>query len=221
MKRIAAVLALAAAPAGARADDYFVTVFSAQSVPFRGENTHAFVAAVRVPADGPAEVVSISWISTTLLVRFTLRPEDGVNLPLRATADLMRANGWRVSAWGPYRTDEDLFLRIKGQAARLDTGLLRYKSTDSVFNADRVINCYHVLWQPVSPRAARGFAGAFTPGDHAGGRTVELYAPYLKDPCRTHDAVLDLLDLGGLPLCRRAFDDRPTRRDAFRSSLGR
>lgn len=222
MRRIVAVLALAAvAPSGARADDYYVTVFSAESVPFRGENTHAFVAAVRVPAAGPAEVVSISWISTTLVVRFTLLPEDGVNLPLRATADLMRANGWRVSAWGPYRTTEDLFLRIKGQVARLDTGLVRYKSTDSVFDADRVINCYHVLWQPVSPRAARGFAGAFTPGDRAGGRTVELYAPYLVEPCRTHDAVLDLLDLGGLPLCRRGFDDRPTRRDAVRSFLGR
>jgi hypothetical protein len=215
-------IALIACTSSARADDYYVAVFAAESVPFKPENTHSFVAAVRVPTGGgPTEVVSISWMSHTLLVRFTLRSEVGVNYGLRDTAELVIRNGWRLSMWGPYRTDADLFCRLKGQAARLDSGALRYKSTDSFFRAGRVQNCYHVLWEPVSPAAAHGFAGAFTPGDRTGGKAVELYAPWLKEPCRTHDAIIDLLGLSDLPITRRGFDDRPTKRDAVRSFLSR
>jgi hypothetical protein len=84
-----------------------------------------------------------------------------------------------------------------------------------------VQNCYHALWVPVAPLRARGFAGAFSAGDAASGVTVRLYSPWIVEPHRTHDDVLDQLGLGRAALCRRAFDDRPTRLDAIRSALVR
>jgi hypothetical protein len=223
MRRISLVLLLTLlAPAGARADEFYLAVFGGETVPFKPEKTHSFVGAVRVPAAGPAEVVSISWLPASLEPRgLTFCSEEGVNLGVRESVAWAKCHGMRVSVWGPYRIDEELFCRLKGHAARLDSGRVMYKPTDNLALAYRVQNCYHALWAPVAPVQARGFSGAFTPGDAATAKTVRLYSRWILDPCRTHDWVLTLLGVADEPLCRRAFDDRPTCRDAFRSFLRR
>jgi hypothetical protein len=222
MQRILVLLFLLLVPAGARADEFYLAVFGGETVPFQPEKTHSFVAAVRVPAAGAVEVVSISWLPASLVPRgLTFCPEEGVNLGVRDSIAYSRAHGMRVSVWGPYRIDEELFCRLKGHAARLDSGRVMYKPTDNLAPAYRVQNCYHALWAPVAPIRARGFSGPFSPGDTASATTVRIYSRWILDPCQTHDWVLGLLGVADEPLCRRSFDDRPTRRDAFRSFLKR
>lgn len=223
MKWVAAVLfATTVAHGAARADDHYLAVFSAETFPYIPEKTHSFAAAVRVPTTGPVEVASISWLPASLDPRgLTLLPERGVNLGIPETVAWAKKLGMRVSVWGPYRIDKELFRLLKDHAATLDAGRVRYKPTDNLYCAFRVHNCYHALWMPVAPVRARGFAGPFSAGDTASGATVRLYSPWILDPCRTHDEVLGLIGVCGESLCRRAFDDRPTRRDAIRSMLGR
>ncbi|MFO0796598.1 MAG: hypothetical protein U0804_03920 [Gemmataceae bacterium] len=221
MRRMLVALIVAVVPTvSAHADDYYVAVFSAEAVPYKPELTHSFAAAVRVSAGGAAEVVGISWLPASLNPRgLTLAPEAGVNLGIPDTVAWAQRLGMRVSVWGPFRIDAELFCRLKAQAERLGTGRVRYKPTDTAFPAALVQNCYHALWMPVAPLRARGVSGAFSAGDAASGVTVGLYAPWVVEPCRTHDAVLGLLGVAECGLTRRAFDDRPTRRDAVRSWL--
>lgn len=220
MRRLLVLLALTASPTCARADEYFLAVFSAEAVPYHPEKTHSFVAAVRT-GQCP-EVIGISWLPASLEPRgLTLAPEAGVNLGTAETIAWAERLGMRVSVWGPYRIQEELFCRLKGHAARLASGRVRYKPTDTAYPTAVVQNCYHALWVPVAPLRARGFAGAFSAGDAASGTTVRLYSPWIVEPCRTHDAVLEQLGVGGLTLVRRGFDDRPTRLDAIRSLVGR
>jgi hypothetical protein len=217
---VAGVLLAAPLPAHA-ADDYFVTVFAAETVPFQSKNTHMFVIIHRVPADGkPVEQHHISWFPEGRRVRgLTLRPEPGVNLPLADTFGHCRDQKMRVSAWGPYRTDPKLFEMMKCQRAKLESGTVMYKPTDNFYPSDVAANCYHAIWQPVAP--CRKNSGAFNCGDASGAMTVQLFRPWLLDPCRTHDAVLELSVPKGETVVRRSFDDRPGRIDAIRSAVGR
>src|SRR5688572_11711832 len=98
---VTVVAAVTLAPRTARADEYYVTVFTAESVPYRPTNTHAFASIVRVPAGGAAEVDSICWGPANMKVRgITLKPEEGANLTLPECLAWARDAGWRVSAWG-------------------------------------------------------------------------------------------------------------------------
>ena len=223
MRQIAAALILTTlASSTTRADDFYLAVFSAETVPYHPEKTHSFVAAVRIPCLGPAEVASMSWLPASLDPRgLTFLPEEGVNLPISETVAWAKGLGMRVSVWGPYRIEEELFCRLQGYAARLASGRVMDKPTDNLYCAFRVQNCYHALWAPVAPLRARGYAGAFSAGDAASGTTVKLYSRWIIDSCHTHDWVLGLLGLADEQLCRRAFNDRPTRLNALRSFLGR
>jgi hypothetical protein len=208
----------------AQADDYYVTVFSAQTVPYRPTKTHTFVAALRVPpcVNGycpPAEMTSISWLPATLKIRaIALRPERGVNLSIPDTLAWVHAQGMRISAWGPYQIRPELYYTIQNQAAVLNSGRIRYKPTDTMFNSNRVANCYHAIWAPID--LTWKFAGAFTAGDAASGKTVDVFSPWIVNPQVTYPQMLPPY-AAEYPVLPRAYDDRPTRRGAIRSFLRR
>jgi hypothetical protein len=206
----------------ARADDYYVTVFSAQSVPYKPTKTHTFVAAVRVPscANGycpPAEMTSISWLPATLKIRaLALRSERGVNLSVPDTLAWVNSKGMRISVWGPYQVHPDLYHVIQNQAALLNSGLIRYKPTDTLYSSHNVANCYHAIWAPIDQTWK--WAGAFTAGDAASGKTVELFSPWIVNPPATYPHMLPP-EAVGYPIVSRSYYDRPTRRAAIRSFL--
>lgn len=220
-----AFVALAAlilgAPGVGRADDYFVTVFTAESVPYRPTSTHAFAGLVRVPAGGgAAEVDAICWGPASMKIRgVTLKGEDGVNMTVPATLDWCRDNGWRISVWGPYRVECELYQKLKAQAELLSTGRIKYKPTDTLQRRDVAQNCYHALTSPVAP--LKRYAGAFTAGDAAGTTILQAYMPYLLDPAVTHDEMLGVIGASGYELTRRSFDYRVGRIDAIKSAIGR
>jgi hypothetical protein len=214
---LVSVLIAGSAPA---ADAYFVSIFTAEPVPFRSTHTHTFVVAVRVPASGPADVTHISWFPANLRQRgLTLCPEPGTNLGITDTFAICRAREMRISLWGPYRAEPELFDIIRRQAAYLESGRVLYKPTDNVYPSDVAANCYHAIWRPVAP--CRKYSGLFNCGDVSGGTTVRLFRPWLIDPCQTHDAILEVFGPAGESVVRRAFDDRPRRVDSIRSAVGR
>lgn len=215
----ALVAGLVLAPLSARADDYFVTVFTAESVPFESKKTHTFVAFQQVSA-GSVTQHSISWLPESRRIRgLTLRPEPGENVSLEETFKLCRERGMRVSAWGPYRTKSELYDLLVCQKQKLESGKAKYKPTDSLYPSDVACNCYHSIWQPVAPH--RKYSGPFNCGDATGPVTVHLFSKWLIEPCRTHDEHLELSVPKGEPVTRRTVDERPTRADAIRSALGR
>jgi hypothetical protein len=202
------------------ADDHFVTIFSAEAVPFESRKTHMFVVLHRVPAGGAVEQHHISWFPESRRVRgVTLRPEPGLNLPLDETFAHCRNQCLRVSVWGPYQIKPELFELMKCQQAKLESGKVKYKPTDNLYPSDVAANCYHAIWQPVAP--CRKYSGAFNCGDASGAMTVQLFSKWIIDPCKTHDAVLELVVPKGETITRRSFDDRPGRIDAIRSAVGR
>lgn len=206
-----------------RADTQFAAIFAAETVPFRSTHTHTFVIVVRVPDEGVAEPVAIhhiSWFPAALTQRgLTLRPERGVNLGIPETFAQCRKTGMRVSMWGPYQSRPELFAMIQRQQAKLESGAVLYKPTDSTYPSDIAANCYHAIWQPIAP--CRKFAGAFNCGDASGAMTVQLFTPWLIDPRITHDGITHLILPPGEVIVRRGFDDRPDRRAAIRSARGR
>lgn len=209
----------------AKADEYYLTLFTAQSVPYRPTNTHAFVSVVRVPT-GPngkpatPELDAICWGPANKKVRgITLMPEAGVNMALTETLDWCRDSGWRVSAWGPYRIECELHQKLKAQAEHLSSGKVRYKPTDNFVPRCVAVNCYHALTQPVSRR--HWYSGVFTAGDAGGTTVLQAYRPWLVDPRTTHDHILGVIGADKYELVRRPFDYQPGRVDAIRSAVSR
>jgi hypothetical protein len=221
----AAMTVTLAAPGAARADDYYVTIFTAESVPYRPTNTHAFASLVRVPCGpdgkpGAPEVDAICWGPASLKVRgITLRAEEGANMTVTETIEWCRRECLRVSVWGPYRVKCELYEKLKEQSALLSSGKIKYKSTDTFVPRCLAMNCYHALTHPVAP--LRRHSGVFNPGDAAGTLVLQCYNPWLIDPCTTHDHILSVIGADKYELVRRSFDYRPGRIDAIRSAVGR
>src|SRR5262249_8622396 len=114
--------------------------------------THSFATFVRVTdaADRAGlhdlECVTISWFPADGEVHLhRLHPECGRNLGLHKTLQLMLCSGDRVSLWGPYAIDPELYERACAQRAYLESGAVRYKAVDSLYPSARVSNCIHAL----------------------------------------------------------------------------
>jgi hypothetical protein len=221
MIRLLTVAAALVAGSSARADDYYLTIFAAESVPYRPVKTHTFVAATRIPSDGTAvENYEIGWLAATTHVRgFALRPEAGHNFSVLETIAICRRENMRVSVWGPYRIQPELFCRLRDLAILLDSGTIKYKGTDSFYKSTVAMNCYHAIWSVTNP--PRKYAGPFTAGDTTGGKTVHLFRQWIICPEQTHDEILKVIGVDQECLVRRTYDYWPTRFDAMRSAVGR
>ena len=205
----------------ARADDHYLTIFAAESVPFRPEKTHTFISATRVPAGGgPAVTHDIGWLAATTVVRgIALRPEEGRNFSLHESLAVCRRNCMRVSVWGPYKIKPELYCLLREQAEFLNTGAVKYKGTDTLVPSRVAMNCYHAIWNVSHP--LRKYAGPFTCGDTTGGKTVHLFREWIVCPEQTHDEILTVLGVEQEPLVRRPHDYWPRRLAAVRSAVGR
>lgn len=212
---------LVAGPVAAADDTFYLTVFAAESVPYRPEKTHTFVNVTRVPAaGGEAETHEIGWLAATTVVRgCAVLPEEGKNFSVLETLAICRRDGMRVSVWGPFRIEEELFRRLRDQAKLLDSGKIKYKGTDTLRPSGVAMNCYHAIWNVSHP--LRKYAGPFTAGDTAGGKTVHLFREWIVRPEQTHDDILKVIGVADEPLVRRPHDYWPTRCAAAKSFIGR
>ncbi len=209
---IAAVLFLAlASPGPARAGEaYFLLMFGSQQIPNRPNYAHSFATFVKVcwPGNGPCqqpmsiEAHTISWLPCNLVVRtWALLPEPGRNFDLHTTLRYVLKNGERVSMWGPYQVNRDLWCRALRQIARLESGQLRYKADDTGFPARRVSNCIHavseVVGRPLIIVASPGW------GEMASYYILREFRPWLADEETKHYWVSQALGLDAYPLIYR------------------
>jgi hypothetical protein len=201
-------------PGVARAGEaHYLLVFASQRVPNNPNYSHTFATFVRAswPGDGPCppcpvlEVRTLSWLPRSLVVRtLALLPECGCNLGLHETLQHVLSNEERVSLWGPYRIDRELYRRALRQAALLESGWVLYKANDRGYHSDDVSNCVHAV-----SSLADGYRLRFgNPGwgDVASYRVLDELMPWVLDRERVYYWVSGALGLGSYPIIYRGWD---------------
>jgi hypothetical protein len=201
----------AAAPAARGADFYYVLVFGSQTPRPCPRYSHTFATFVKATGAGPCaegyalEAHTISWLPADLEVRpAALLSEPGRNLDLYGTLRWAAATEQRVSLWGPYQIDRELYGRALGQIASLESGEVRYKAVDSGCQSDRVSNCIHAVSAVADGHHLLVLSPGF--GEVASYRVGLGFRPWIVDPCQRHDWVAARLGLDGWPLLRRGWE---------------
>ena len=206
-----AIAALAlTCPASRACDSYYVLIFGSQRTPNRAKYTHTFATFVKVTDEGPGrcsfEAHTISWLPQTLDVRiYALLPECGANFELHDTLRFVLSEEERVSVWGPYQAEKELYDRAIEQIAWLEEGKVHYKAVDSGYPTWLASNCIHAV-ADINREALR--LRVFSPGfgEVASYAVARRLTKWLIDPNTTHDWVLDMLDLRCYPLIRRDWE---------------
>src|SRR5947207_11522672 len=131
-----ALLVLQPTPAHAGEASYLL-MFGSQRIPNNPDYAHSFATFVRAswPGDAPCppvgallEAHTISWLPQKLPVRAcALLPECGRNYGLHETIQDALCERERVSVWGAYLIEPELFCRAVRQVGLLNSGRVRYK----------------------------------------------------------------------------------------------
>ena len=201
-------------PGTARAGEaHYLLVFASQRVPNNPNYSHTFATFVRAswPGDGPCprcpalEARTISWLPRSLAVRsLALWPECGRNLGLHETLRYALAGEARVSLWGPFRIDAELYRRALRQAALLESGWVLYKASDLGYYSDEVSNCVHAVSSLADGYRLR--LGNPRWGEAASYRVLEELRPWVLDGGRVYAWVGCALGLGRYPIIYRGGD---------------
>jgi len=151
---ITALFVVTGASRAQESDDasYYMTIFSAQANSRDPRRTHSFATFVKAARtgdaakDSPIEIHTISWMPRSLdIVILRRRPELGVNLDLESSLRWAASKGSRVSMWGPYQINKELYDRAVAQEARLNSGFVLYKAIDRRFRPGTASNCIHAV----------------------------------------------------------------------------
>ena len=194
---------------------YYVAVFGSQTYPNNPDYAHTFAAFVKASGDGPCptsyaveDSFCISWLPRNLKIRVSaLLPECGANFGLRETIDYALANEERVSMWGPYRIEKELYDKAVAQVNLLQSGEVRYKAVDSGYPNDRVSNCIHAVAVCAGGYRVRVLSPAF--GQTASWVVLQRFKPFIFNTAETHEWVFSYLGMENYPIRRRDFDRDP------------
>jgi hypothetical protein len=207
----AALFAALACPGAARAQEmYFLMVFGSQQTPPRPKYSHSFATFVKATpaADGKRwalEAHTISWLPADLEIRtWALLPEPGRNFDLPATLNWVYGTEQRLSMWGPYRIDPDLYHRALRQIGVLSSGRVLYKAIDTGYSTDGVSNCIHAVSTITGGSRLR--VTVFGYGEVASQAILGRLEPWVLDRCVTHDWVAASLGLTRYPIIRRDYE---------------
>ena len=152
-----ALLLLLSAPftSGANAgEEYFLLMYGSQRTSNNPNYSHTFATFVKViwvgpgpcPPNAAIESHTISWLPENLKVRIgALLPECGHNFDLHTTLAFAYASDTRVSVWGPYPIEPNLYYAALRRKVELEGGAIRYKANDMGYKSDRVSNCIHAV----------------------------------------------------------------------------
>jgi hypothetical protein len=200
----------------------YVLVFGSQRPENRPKYSHTFatfVKARRCNGSCPLEAFTISWLPRRAAVQpLALTPEPGGNFDLFTTLRLVQEQGERVSMWGPYQIQPDLYQRALQQKTRLESGAVRYKAVDTGWPARRVSNCIHAVSDLDSSPPLRIASPGW--GDPASYYVTLHLLPWVVDPCRVHDWVYEALGLNGCCIRRRDLrEGNPAESAALRAFM--
>ncbi len=186
-------------PVGA-AEKHYMVVFSWQAAPARARNAHTFATFVNVADDvgsddGPRiESHTISWLPRSLSIVVIRRfAEEGVNLDLQGSLDFAKKNNARITAWGPFEVQKELYERALRQIDRLNSGEIAYKAIDRRFR-DMALNCMHAVADIDTDNGILSLGSAY--GEEASARVAQHLRRWMIDPKRTSPWVAEQLGLG-------------------------
>jgi hypothetical protein len=205
-----AFAALWMAPPARAGEAYYLLMFASQRVPNNPNNAHTFATFVRVcwegdgpcPSDATFEAHTISWLPANLVIRVqAICAETGHNFGLHETIRFLQDQGERLSLWGPYLIEPELFERAMRRKARLESGSIRYKADDAFRNDSRVSNCIHAVSAVAEgPRLVVLEPGY---GEMASYVVLRKLTRWIIDPNTPHYQVSSALGLDQYPIIYR------------------
>jgi hypothetical protein len=209
---VSSILLLAGLSQAPAQESYYVLMFGAQQTPPDPAHAHSFATFVRVCHNGPTpgtpviEAHTISWLPANLHIRvFALLPEPGHNFELHRTLQFVLGDCQRVSMWGPYKIDAELYCRALKQEQLLLSGQVRYKAVDTGYSSDRVSNCIHALSSIAEGNRVRVLSPGW--GETASFAILQRYSPWIIDTGCTHDWVASALGLDKYPIVYRDYEN--------------
>jgi hypothetical protein len=219
--------ALTGANTARAGETYYVMVFGAQRAPTEPHYTHSWAVFVKAtdaagcPGAKVLEHHTISWMPQTLVIRVrALLPEPGVNLDIPTTFRWVLETGQRVSMWGPYQIEPELYgLALKHRAV-LESGQVCYKAVDVGHFSDRVSNCIHAVSSAYTgPRLRVAVPGW---GETASFLITRRMKRWFINPHQRHEWVATALGLDQYPIIRRELENPRTGViwDALRTATG-
>jgi hypothetical protein len=209
---------------------YFVLIFGSQQTPNNPNYSHSFATFVKATGIGPCagkpalekpailDFQTISWLPQNMVVRTrAFLPVCGHNFGIHETICNALKNDERVSMWGPYLVDEDLYCLALKQIRLLESGQVRYKAVDVGYRSDEVSNCIHAVSSIVDGIKLRVASPGW--GEVASFYIKQRMRPWIVDQDETHDWVAYALGLEAYPIIYR--DKTNPRSGAFFGPVNR
>ena len=131
-------------------DRFFFLLFTSQDILKAPRATHTWAVMVRTQDGRILDAPSISWMPADLKIKpLYLFVEPARNLSYDFTIQWTRnATRERISLWGPYEADPQLYERFLARKAVLESGALGYQCLDFLGEAaaqGNGVNCIHAL----------------------------------------------------------------------------
>jgi hypothetical protein len=193
-------------------EKYYVLIFAAQGEPAPPRRAHTFAAFVKASDVGgdaggdvtqaDLEIQTISWLPATMNIVPRLRPERGRNFELASTLAWSRRQRFRVSVWGPFEINQQLYDHARQKIQRLDSGAFSYRMIDTSQRNVSTSNCIHAV-ADVVPGPPLNFGTAY--GEPASLIAARHYRPWMRNPEQTHDWLYSRLKLEQFNVQRRGW----------------
>jgi hypothetical protein len=193
-------------------EEYFVIMFGSQQVRNKAKFSHSFATFVKA-TPGPDGLrmkhLTISWLPEDLDINLLKPlPEVGVALGLHTTLRYVLGSGERVSQWGPYRIEKELYDRARARLEQLTSGAIKYKAVDVGHPAGGVKNCIRALSD--LGEGGRLRISTLHWGEPASYQILRRrLLPWILDGGREYPWVAEHLGLGAYPLIRRDLHTPP------------
>jgi hypothetical protein len=211
LRLAAAFVLLLASARGAHAGEaFYLLMFGSQRTPANPSYSHTWATFVRATweGDGPCphnptiEEHTMSWLPETMVVRlWALLPECGALFELHTTIHWALDTQQRISMWGPYQIEPDLYYKAMDRLAHLGSGRVRYKAIDSGYSSDRVTNCIHAVAGTVGGLRVR--VGTPGWGETASFTVLQRFRPWIYNRDEVHSWVGSALGLDEYPIIYR------------------
>jgi len=211
---IAIVIHLMCASLGSAGEDHFILMFGSQRIPADPDYSHTFATFVRATWEGDGacpknptiESHTISWLPCNGVVRtLALCPETGRNYELHESVRFCLQNDMRISLWGAYRIQPELYRRAVAQEALLQSGQVRYKAIDSGRPTDKVTNCIHAVSTLTQGYRVRVLSPSW--GESASYIVLKELEPWICEMGCTHPWVGSALGLDEYPIIYRDYQN--------------
>ncbi|WP_152049408.1 hypothetical protein [Tautonia marina] len=132
-------------------EQFYVLIFGSQSRPKLLRYTHTWATFVRAEGEGPdpagwqIQHHTISWLPATLDVKvWNPRPEPGINLDLYETIATVRGSNQRITAWGPFLINRNVYERSLRVKQILESGEAQYRAISTPANL-LISDCIHAV----------------------------------------------------------------------------